>query len=311
VRSGISLDTVLRRYFAGFTLFGDFIMREAEERNLPDDVVRQLLQTQAAHLDQLIASVSQTYSEEREHWFRSSEHRRVEHVKRLLAGETGDAGELAYDLDVWHLAIVATGPQPSDAIRGLAEGMDRRLLVVEPEERTAWGWLGGRRSLVEEEIELCVAHPRPAETTIAIGEPGRAAEGWRLTHHQAGAALRVAQRRRERIARYADVATLATMLQDHVLLDSLQSLYLARIDTGRGDGAVARETLRAYFAADCNISSAAAALGVNRHTVSSRLRAIEERLGRSLRSCRLEVDAALRLESLERPVLPRSARASK
>jgi len=53
-----------------------------------------------------------------------------------------------------------------------------------------------------------------------------------------------------------------------------------------------------FFAAERNVSSAAMALGVNRNTVASRLRAIEERLGRSLGACAPDLEAALRLEEV-------------
>jgi DNA-binding PucR family transcriptional regulator len=61
-------------------------------------------------------------------------------------------------------------------------------------------------------------------------------------------------------------------------------------------GTVLRETLHAYFATARNTYSTAAALGVSRQTVGNRLRAVEERLGRSLDSCATEVEIALRLE---------------
>jgi DNA-binding PucR family transcriptional regulator len=66
----------------------------------------------------------------------------------------------------------------------------------------------------------------------------------------------------------------------------------------RDGGETLRETLRAYFATGHNASSAAAALGVRRHTVASRLRAIEERLKRTLSSCAAALELALRLEEL-------------
>jgi len=46
--------------------------------------------------------------------------------------------------------------------------------------------------------------------------------------------------------------------------------------------------------------SAAAALGVSRATVSSRLGAIEERLGRSPDAVSAEIEVALRLDEIER-----------
>ena len=90
-------------------------------------------------------------------------------------------------------------------------------------------------------------------------------------------------------------------LQDDLLATSLHQLYLEPLEGERDGGKVARETLRAYFAAERNVSSAAAALGVNRNTVTSRLRAIEATVGRSLAFCGSELEAALRLAELGEP----------
>jgi DNA-binding PucR family transcriptional regulator len=94
------------------------------------------------------------------------------------------------------------------------------------------------------------------------------------------------------------------MFQDDLLATSLRQLYLEPLAEERDGGETLRETLRAYFAAERNVSSAAAALSVNRHTVTSRLRTIEKRLGRPLSTCATEIDAALRLEDLGHPTLP-------
>lgn len=69
------------------------------------------------------------------------------------------------------------------------------------------------------------------------------------------------------------------MLQDSLLTASLRELYLAPLEQERNGGEVLRATLRAYFSAGRNVSSTAAALGVNRRTVANRLHRVEERLG--------------------------------
>jgi hypothetical protein len=137
---------------------------------------------------------------------------------------------------------------------------------------------------------------------LALGEPNQDLGGWRLTHRQAQAALLVALRRPKPggVARYADVALLAFALADEALARSLIDIYLSPLDRQRGGGAVSRETLRAYFAAGRNATSAAAALNVARSTVDNRLHAIEEALGRLLHSCLAELEVALRLEQLSR-----------
>jgi len=145
---------------------------------------------------------------------------------------------------------------------------------------------------------------------LAIGEPARGLAGWRQTHRQAQAALVVALRRNGiprngiphtqgvTFTRYADVALLATALKDEALAKALIDIYLAPLEDSRGSGPVLRQTLRAYLAAERSVSSAAVALGVVRKTVESRLRAIEEKLGRTLHPCPAELEVALLLDEI-------------
>jgi len=299
-RSGIGLDTVLRRYFAGYALLGEFLAEEATAGGFPEEAVpgRSLQGFASALFDQLLAAVSEEYERERASHPDSSEQRHTERIERLLAGESIETAGVGYDFEGYHVGLVVNGYGAPEAVRTLASALGYRLLLVRRSEENAWAWLGSQRPLDSADVERQVAASALEKNTFAVGEPARGLAGWRLTYRQAAATLPIALRRRQGVTRYADFAVIATILQDDVLMASLRQLYLARLDDHRGDGAVARQTLRAFFAADCNVSSAAAALGVNRHTVTSRLRAIEERLGRPLSSCRLELDAALRLEGI-------------
>lgn len=299
-RSGIGLDTVLRRYFAGYALLGEFLAQEAAAGGLPEEAVPgQSLQGFASALfDQLLAAVSEEYEQERASHPDSSEQRHVERIERLLAGESLETAGIGYNFEGHHIGLVVNGYGAPEAIRALASALDRRLLLVRRSEENAWAWLGGQRPLNSAEVERQVGVSALGKNTFAVGESAMGLAGWRLTYRQAAVTLPIALRRRQGVTCYTDFAVIASILQDDVLMASLRQLYLDRLDDHRGDGAVARETLRAYFAADCNVSSAAAALGVNRHTVASRLRAIEERLDRPLSGCRLELDAALRLEDI-------------
>jgi hypothetical protein len=301
-RSGVSLDTVLRRYFAGYTLLGDFLMQEVERDTLlQGTTLKGMLRAQATIFDRLVAAVTEEYTREASGHPDTTEERRVEQVKGLLAGELPDASELAYELEAHHLGAIAVGSEAPEALRVLAVALDRRLLLVRRGEGTAWAWLGGRRRADPAEIERQVSGNWPARVSLAIGEPAQGLAGWRLTHRQARAALSVARCHTPSVVRYADVALLASMAQDDLLTTSLRKIYLDPLSEERDGGEALRETVRAYFAAGRNVSSAAAALGVNRHTVTSRLRAIEERLGRPLSACATEIDAALRLEGLGYP----------
>ncbi|HEU5106888.1 MAG TPA: helix-turn-helix domain-containing protein, partial [Solirubrobacterales bacterium] len=134
----------------------------------------------------------------------------------------------------------------------------------------------------------------PRGVVVTLGEPAEGLAGWRFSHLQAKAALAVAERRGETVARYADVAIEAAALRDDLLDRSLRQLYLEPLERTRDGGKVARETLRAYFKAERNISSTAAALGVDRRTVRNRIRAIEELIGRPLNVIAADLEIALR-----------------
>ena len=322
-RIGVSLDTVLRRYVVGHTLLGEFVLEEADRGDRPSrrSALRRVLRAQAGAFDRLLAAVTREYSEELRRAASSPGRRRAERVQALLldhgllgAGEPdhGSSGEdpgrdFGYELDGWHLGVIATGAGAARSVRELAEGVGCRLLSVPQGQESVWAWLGGGGRLAFVEIERVIAgiddigSQRPGShplVMLAFGEPARDLPGWRLTHQQAQAALVVALRRPRRLTRYADVALLAAALKDRALAGALVDLYIAPLEDSRGGGAVLCQVLRAYLDAERSVSSAAAALGVVRKTVESRLRTIEQRLGRTLHPCPAELEVALALHEL-------------
>lgn len=297
-RNGVGLDTVLRRYAAGDRLVGEIIMDEA--RRFPNEALRQVLNTQSPHVDRLMASVATEYMDELELMRRSPAQRTMERVQRLLAGDAPlDAEGLDYEFDAWHLGIVVTGVRADVAARTLAAGLGRQPLVVGRGNDSAWAWLGGREPLEVAEVERYLTARVLGSVSLAVGEPRRGLEGWRLTHHEAQAAQQVMLRRPQSLTQASDVILLAAVLRDESLAKSLRETYLAPLDEHGDSGLVLRETLRAYFAAGFNAATAAAAMGVDRHTVQRRLRKVEEALGRLLHSCHAELEVALSLEELD------------
>jgi len=296
-RDGVPLDTVLRRCVAGNALIGDLILEEGGRAEAPSSTLRQLLGTQAAVLDGLLAAVAAEHAREVGSRPSSAADRRRECVKRLLAGELVDHAELGYDVGAHHLALIAKGATGFEAIRKLAPQFDRRLLAVRREEESTWAcWLGGGQPLAPGEVVRALEAVAPERALITVGEPGEGLSGWRLSHRQAKAALPIAERKERRIVRYVDIAFQASALHDDLIATSLREIYLTPLEKTRDGGRVARETLRAYFAAGRNVSSTAARLGVDRRTVSNRIRAIEDRLGRSLADVATDLETALRLD---------------
>ena len=301
VRNGVSVETVLRRYLAGQAVIADFLIEEAEGAGpLMARELGRLLREQIAVFDRLIERVAEEYGSERarEQIDRTAERRCTAQVERLLAGERLHAVDLPYELDAHHLAVIARGRGALDALRHLAADLECRLLCLERGEEVSWAWLGSRSRVEPEDFRRLATASRTHGLRLALGEPADGLHGWRLSHRQAKAAFPIALRRGDRLVRYADVAMLATIVQDELLADFLGEVYLKPLERQRDGGEALRKTLRAYFAAGRNISSAAHALGVKSHTVTNRLRSVEEATGQPLDRRGAEFEVAMRLAEL-------------
>jgi hypothetical protein len=303
-RLGVSLDTVLRRYIAGNALLADFIMAEADRSGFPGNeatLQNHLRRMLTPLFERLMALIGKAYNDEVEQAGRSPEQRRTELVLKLLAGGQPAAADLAkldYDLNAWHVGVIATGERDLEAFRRVKTALGYELLVVSRGERTLWVWFGGRRKPTAADVKR-LSIERPPGVSLVTGEPRRGIEGWRLTHQEAQVGLLVALRKPPGLTRSTDVLLEAAVLQSKTLATSLFETFLLPLDDLRNHGQTARDTLRAYFESKRNISSTANRLGVVRNTVESRLREIEEMLGRPLHTCSAQLEVALRLEAMD------------
>jgi hypothetical protein len=296
--AGVGLETVVRRYSAGHALLRDCLIEEAEKASLDNAALKSLLRGQAALFDRLLKDIGMEYRQALEVDLDPAQ-RHAKRIERLVRGESADTTDIPYDFNAHHVGMVVAGPVNTEAIRSLARDLDRRVLVVSPEKDTLWAWLGGRRALDTRELHrLASARGWPPGVSVASGEPGFGLAGWRFSHRQAQAALEIAKRDPEPVKRYADVAVQSTLVRDDLLVSSLHQMYLAPLEQERDGGKVLRDTLRAYFSSEEHVSSAAAALGVKRHTVTNRLRKVEARLGQSLATCATALNVALSIEEL-------------
>jgi hypothetical protein len=310
-RAGVDLGTIQRRYFVGHREFGEFVTQELERVGLLSDgeVVNHLRTTQEALLEHLAAVIEHEYNHEQESMGGS---RRPEIVQRLLSGELVEPTELTeldYEIDTyWHLGLIASGPGIEDIVRTLRGRYRCKLLRVSLNSRVC-AWLGMRQAPTFDGESLSTrGHP---ELSLAIGEPGKGFDGWRLTHHQARAAFAVALRRSERVAWYAEVRLLAAALQNETLARSLTQKYLVPLGTQSDGGVKLRRTLRTYIDLECNATSAAHSLRVGRHTVESRVHTAERLIRSTLRECLPELDVALRLEELNNAIITDQAEVSR
>jgi hypothetical protein len=296
-RMGVKLDALLRRCAAVQLLLGEYIVDELDR--LAPEMRPDVLGLLSPLLDKLMALIADEYRRELERVASDmAEQRLAQLVDRLLAGAPVDSSGLDYELDASHLAVIVSGMQAKRVARDIQALLGCQSLLVFRDQQNVWVWLGSRSRLSAADIEPTWESLTLADVSLALGEPGEDLDGWRLTHRQAQAAQWVALRRPGRLTRYADELLLAAALKDDVLARSLHNAYISPLNGRRDGGALARETLRAYFVAGCNAATAAASLGVDRHTVERRLRRIEDGLGRWISGCRAELELALRLDEL-------------
>jgi PucR C-terminal helix-turn-helix domain/GGDEF-like domain len=297
--AGVALDVVLRRYFSGYTFFVNSVFEEMQKCSVSEiEGLTVRIQGKSSHFDRLVGAISDEYQREIQMLASTTPQLQTRLVERLLAGEVVDSAALAYMVNqTWHVALViADSDGVVDLLRATADALDCRLLYVQRPTKTCWAWLGRRRNVDAEIVRRHLAEGPGRRTAIALGQPSRGLAGWRLSHRQAKAVFPLAQSRMSGVVSYAQSGLLVALARDEVLTASLRQLYIEPLSCGRDGGEGLKATLLAYLAAGRNITSAASALRLNRQTVRSRLRTIEEKVGRSLDDCAAEFEIALRLD---------------
>ena len=252
------------------------------------------------YADLLSDQVSAIYRSERGALGAGHGERLFRAVRALLADEPPAVPSpvLDLDLDQHHLGLLAWGLGGEEAARELAAGLDRRLLLVAPLDRTWWVWISGRQPFEAAELRAIELFEPAAGAGLAAGLQEFGARGFRATHRQAVRARRFAAAAGPRLARYEDVVLESLAAENEEDARAFVAHELRGIEDDSEASRRLRETLEAYFAAEYNAASAAARLGVHQQTVANRLRAVEERLGQpSVGARRLELEMALRLRA--------------
>lgn len=306
--ASMSVTSVLDRCMAGFSLVRDLFFVVLERCDMPRGD-EHALRRQAAHVmdslrQRVLRELERAHQYERTQMTRSMEQRRAEIARRLLAGATPIPDELAdlggYDLNGWHIAVIATGADAKKLVRLLTAQLGCRILPVSHSDQTMCALLGTQRKIAFEDIERIIyEQAKDMDASLALGELARGLSGMRITHREAEAAVLVARCEPRRITRYAEVEPEATALGDEALGDSLVAL-LRPLDQMRIGAEEARRTLREILAAHRNDSKAAKVLHTHRSTVFRRRKAIEESLGFEIWRHRSELERALRVEELRK-----------
>jgi hypothetical protein len=218
-QAGVGVGTVLRRYLAGHEHLSELIAETAENSRQAgrEQVLRQMRATQAELVCELTEAIEREHQRERERIAPSPQQHRGKTVRKLLAGKPADPTEIAelgYDINGrWHVGAVLTGEHGENTLRQLKQQLGASLLWVAGAQGTAWAWLGAERTPTTEHMAQ-LAHPAGATPqSVAIGEPAKGFDGWRLTHHQAREAVALAARTPSQVARYSDAPLLVAGAQ--------------------------------------------------------------------------------------------------
>jgi hypothetical protein len=296
-REGVRLDTVLRRYAAGSKSLEEFIMTEAD--GIPSQLLCQILSDQGLQVDRLMESAAAEYRDELEQTKRSSVQKQADRVVHLLHSTSlVSPVDIDYDFDLCHVGLILTGQNAETTARVFVERLGCRSLCVIRDSETIWTWFGSADQAIVASLERFLIENTPAGISIALGEPRMGLDGWRLTHREAQVAVQVMLEKPQRLTRGRDVVLLAGVMRDDTLVRSLLDTYLAPLKAQGHSGQILLDTLRAYFAAGSNAAAAAGSLGVTRHTVQRRVKAIEQAFGQLLHTCQAELQVALQIEEL-------------
>ncbi len=182
-REGASLEAMLHGYSTVHNLLMEVLTDEMD--SLPPDVLGYMVRVASQQSDKLIMAFTNVYMTEVTRLERSSAQRLAERVQNLLAGEPPQEAELEYDLEAWHLGLIASGKAPELSVRRLAEDLGTQLLLVQRGPGTVWAWLGAPHALSVSEFERRASSRLDSSVSFAFGEPRQDIDGWRLTHQEA------------------------------------------------------------------------------------------------------------------------------
>jgi DNA-binding PucR family transcriptional regulator len=253
---------------------------------------------QVALAGAVIGRTLDRFSEERDRWVRSSEAVRAEVIAELLDdpihADANDASrKLGYELDRWHtgfvLALPGTGAGSStvtlEHIAGeVADHLGGGTPVLHHlTTRTLAGWVASWDEPTNTDFRGARFGTIAESPYVAIGAAGHGPNGFRRSHQQALAALRVTRLMRSRpsgVVAYEDVAMICLASADLEAAREFVARELRSLAAGDDQTRRVAATLQVFLEEGTQRRRTAARLGIHANTVALRLRSAEELLGR-------------------------------
>ncbi len=297
-RQELPFDLLLRGYGVGQQAMLTEVLRAIEERGVPaelrHDVVAHAANAVLESLGATLVRATAAHDAERRARTATPLTRRVRLIEEVLDG-TDRSVALGYELGGPHLALFAWGDDPARALTAMCTKLERPMLLVQPEDRLAWGWIGGSLDLGRERLRSMFHHAIEAGACFAFGTVESGIEGFRTSFERARLAHRFGARCDRPLTVYSDIALEALCLRDEEHARSFTREQLGALAAVDAKSVALRATLTTYFAKASNAASCAVALGVHEGTVAYRLKSIEKLLGHPIADRRAELEIALRL----------------
>lgn len=318
-RRGFELPLLLSVYRIGQRAMWNFITRKLESE-VTDPAVRSavLLRfwSHAAYwLDTTVESLIVVFTGEREQWQRGVLARRGAIVNAIIAGQSIDIDSavttLAYPLRQNHVGFTVRVADtiPESEIQRLIESTARaigsalgggRPLVMSSGARAAWCWTSAPRP-ISPVPDPGLRLPPFASATVGTCQPGL--DGFRLTHSEAVAALRVTEARNAtdrpdgEILCFQDVEI--ACLTAGILGADARAAFVRRELAGlaASDDSTdrLRDTLRVYLKNGSDAGATGELLKLHPNTVRYRIRQAEKLLGHPIQQRRVHIELALEI----------------
>lgn len=315
VRHSHGIESMLRGYRDYHAALWRCCVRAAfdavEDPSLLQEVMEKASEITFSYINAALERVREEFSVQREAHLRWPLARKLAAVDSLLHGTAELRVDelsrmLGYDISRRHVGMVLHNESPRrdrPATRSDASELAGRIeqsvpgagrpLVLSSGNDTAWLWFPVEADLGDTRSQLIKNLVETAGATLGMGEPGNGVDGFCETHHQAREALDIALLVRRPVTRYGEVALVSAVSADHSRAMRMMRYYLGSLRNDTPGAARLRDTLQVLLENNLNQRETARRLGMHAHSISYRLRQIEEILGRPLAGCATEVRAAL------------------
>lgn len=318
-RRGFELPLLLSVYRIGQRAMWHFITHKLEcevsDAAVRSAVLLRFWSNAALWIDTTVESLIGVFSEEREQWQRGVLARRAAIVNAIIAGQSIDIDSavttLAYPLRQNHIGFTVQIAEtvPESDVQRLIESAARsistalgggRPLVISSGARAAWGWTSTPRA-IPAVPDASLRLSRFTSATVGTCQPGL--PGFRLTHTEAVAALRITEGRTTADRHDPDILCFQDVeiacLTAGILGPDARAAFVRRELGGlaASDDTTdrLRDTLRVYLKNGSDAGATGEALKLHPNTVRYRIRQAEKLIGHPIQQRRVQIELALEI----------------